>query len=321
MPTNVLIIDPWAEKYRELLAPGFAGVTFHTATSEDGVGGEIAQVDAIFALGHNFSDGLLERAAALRWAGVLTTGVDAVMKLKNLGPDVIITSGRGIHGPQMAEMAFMHMLVLTRDFTRMQANQRQGAWQRWPQPLLANKTVGIVGVGVIAENLALKCRAFEMTVLGVSATVRDIDGFDRVYPRDALAEVAGLSDYLILLLPYTPESDNICDAAVLAAMKPTAYLINLARGGVLDEDALVEALKAKRIAGAGIDIFRTQPLPPGHPLWRMENVIITPNLGGMSNVYEEQVAPILRTNLRHFVDGEASQMINIVKRPDHAKGR
>jgi len=133
-----------------------------------------------------------------------------------------------------------------------------------------------------------------------------------MFGRTELNKAAALADFLVLIVPLSPQTENLIDAAVLAAMQPSAYLINVARGGVLDEGALLEALRERRIAGAALDVFREQPLPPDHPLWRAERVIVTPLIGGMSNVYLDQAYPIVRDNLQHYLAGRAAAMRNIV---------
>lgn len=265
-------------------------------------------------IGHHFQfdEDLLGRAPRLRWIQSLTTGTDAILKLKALRPEVTVTSTRGMHGPQMSELVFLHMLALTRDFPRMQRNQAAGRWERWPQPLLWGKTVVIVGVGAISEALAPRCKAFGMTVYGVSGSPRVPDGFDGVFSREDLLQAASAADYLVLLVPLSPETENLIDARVIAAMKPQAFVINVARGGVLDEQALVAALREKRLAGAALDVFRQQPLPADHPLWHEPGIIITPLVGGMSNIYLDQAYPIVRDNLRQFLAGCTDAMVNVV---------
>jgi len=268
-------------------------------------------------IGHHFQfdEELLARAGQLRWIQSLTTGTDAILKLRGLKPEVTVTSTRGMHGPQMSELVFLLMLALLRDFPRMRRNQEAAAWERWPQPLLWGKTIVIVGVGAIAEALAPRCKAFGMMVYGVSDSTRVPAGFDAVFRRGELALAAGRADFLVLIVPHAPDTEKLVDAAILAAMKPCAYLINVARGGVLDEEALLEALRENRLAGAGLDVFRQQPLPPGHPLWKEKNVIITPLIGGMSDIYLNQAYPIVRDNLRHFLAGHPEAMSNIVPHP------
>jgi len=270
--------------------------------------------DAEGIIGHHFQfdDQLLERAPHLRWLQSLTTGTDALLKLRSLRPQTIVTSTRGMHGPQMSELIFLHMLALVRDFPRMQRNQVAALWERWPQPLLWGKSIVIVGVGAIAEALAPRCKAFGMNVYGVSNSPRVPPGFDAIYARRDLTKAAAQADFLVLLVPYAAQTDNLIDARTIAALKPSAYLINAARGGVLDEQALLEALRNQRIAGAGLDVFRRQPLPADDPLWRTPRVIVTPLVGGMSDIYLEQAYPIVRTNLQCFLAGRLDAMLNVV---------
>ncbi len=275
----------------------------------------LAQVaDAQVLIGHHFQfdDDLVGRAPGLRWIQSLTTGTDAILKLKALRPEVIVTSTRGMHGPQMSELVFLHMLALTRDFPRMQRNQAAGLWERWPQPLLWGKTVVVVGVGAISEALAPRCKAFGMTVVGVSGSTRVPEGFDRVFARDQLVQAAALADYLVLIVPLSPETENLVNTRVLAALRPQAFVVNVARGGVLDEDGLLAALREKRIAGAALDVFRQQPLPADSVLWHEPGVLITPLVGGMSNIYLDQAYPVVRDNLRHFLAGDLAAMHNRV---------
>ena len=265
-------------------------------------------------IGHHFQfdNDMLAHTPRLRWIQSLTTGTDGILKLPALRPEVTVTSTRGMHGPQMSELVFLQMLALLRNFPRIQRNQSEGRWERWPQPLLWGKTAVVVGVGAIAEALAPRCQAFGMKVYGVSGSTRIPPGFDSMFARAELAKAAALADFLILIVPLSASTENLIDAKVLAAMKPGAYVVNVARGGVLDEEALIAALDERRIAGAALDVFREQPLPPTHPLWKHQGVIVTPLLGGMSDIYLDQAYDIVRFNLQHFLGGRLDAMRNIV---------
>src|SRR5580704_15044551 len=268
--------------------------------------------DAEALIGHHFQfdEDMLRRAKALRWIQSLTTGTDAILRLAALRAEVTVTSTRGMHGPQMSELVFLQMLALLRDFPRMQRNQAAQRWERWPQPLLAGKTVVIVGVGAIAEVLAPRCKAFGMTVYGISNSTRRPAGFDEILSRSELPRGAAAADFMVLIVPHSAQTENLIDAAVLSSMKPGPYLINVARGGELDEEALRVALREKRLAGAALDVFRERPLPPDHPLWSEEKIIITPHIGGMSDVYLDQAYPIVRENIEKFLAGDLTGMKN-----------
>jgi D-2-hydroxyacid dehydrogenase (NADP+) len=311
--TTVLIYNEDAEAYRRALAPAFPAVEFLCATRRDEALRLVRKARALMVYAHRVDDELIAAASGLRWIQALTTGTDAIAALTALGGDVIVTSARGAHGPQMAEMAFMHMLALSRNIRKMLDNQKNAVWEDWPQPLLAQKTVAILGVGAITETLAKRCKAFDMTVLGISGSERAVDGIDRMVSRDRMKEAVALADFFILLVPHTKETDKIVDAGVLAAMKPGAYLINMARGGVVDEAALIDVLRRRAIAGAGLDVFAVEPLPRDHVLWSMDNVIVTPHIAGLSNVYVDQLQPVLRNNLQAFIDGTPDRMTNRVR--------
>jgi phosphoglycerate dehydrogenase-like enzyme len=317
MSTPVLIIDPNADFYRSQLAGPFPSVEFRTVRQRSEVTAALlADAQVIVGLGthHVFDEQLLADAKALKWIQALTTGTDGVTHLRNLRKDVLVTSNTGIHGPQMAEMAIMHMMNLARQTPRMWENQKKAHWERWIQVRLYGKTVVILGVGSVSQALAPRCKALGMTVLGVSATPRDLPGFDRIYARSQLLEAVGQADFLVLLLPLTPHNENLVNAKLLAAMKPSAYLVNLARGAVVDEEALLETLRSKRIAGAALDIFRQIPLPPEHPFWKLDNVIISPNVAGGSEANHRMNVPIIEKNLRCFLQGRPQEMMNLVKR-------
>ena len=311
---NILVLDPRAARYKELLDPLFPEYAIHAAANEDEIGDFITGAEVIVALEHNFNDPLIAKASNLKWTQVLTTGYGTVLSLGNLSPEVIITNCRGVHGPQMSEMALLHMIALTRGYPKMLRNQDKGVWERWPQSLIFKKTAVILGIGAIAEELAPRLKAFGMTVYGISSAKRQVPGIDKMFPRHEMAEAVAEADFFILLIPYSPDSDKIVNADILAAMKPSAYLINLARGGVVDEDALMDVLKERKIAGAGLDVFKDWPLVPDHPFWSMDNVLVTPQLGGMSDIYQEQVLPILETNIKAFANGDRATMINLVER-------
>ena len=301
-----------AERLKERFAPRFPSVKFIAAGEPAAAGPLAADTEAMFGYGHHFSEEIVGRAPRLKWIQSLTTGIDAILRLKSLKPETIVTSTAGMHAPQMSEMAFLHMLVLARNFPRLLDNQRGARWERWPQPLLYRKTIVILGVGAIALGLARRCRAFEMQVIGVSSTPRELPDFDRMLPRSDLVQAAALADFLVALVPLTPATRHIVNAEVFSAMKPSAYFINLARGGICDEEALLAALEQKRIAGAGLDVFQNDPLPKEHPLWKAPRLVITPRLGGISDIYQEQFIPYLEANLKCYAEDRWKDFVNVI---------
>jgi D-2-hydroxyacid dehydrogenase (NADP+) len=312
--TTILVAHRDAAHYGPRLKAAFPQLDIRSTEDRPATRADVGEADVIVAVDKAFSDDWIARAPRLRWIQAMTTGTDAILAMRRLPREVVVTTTWGIHGPQMSEMAFMHMLNLARDYPRMLANQKQKIFKRWTQTRLYGKTAVVVGVGAIAREFAARAKAFGMTVIGVTRTPREVPGFDRMMTRAELGEAAGLADFLVLLVPYERDTDGLIGARVLAAMKPSAFLINISRGGVLDEDALVEALRAKRIAGAGLDVFRTEPLPKDHPFWEMHNVTISAHCAGSSDVNTELTWSIIEKNLVCFLEGRWSEMQNLVAR-------
>ena len=314
--TNLLILLAMPEtvrnQYRDRMRARFPELNVNAVDHHSKVAPHIADADALITFAPMLSDRVLESAERLKWVQALGTGVDNLIDRPCLRKDVIVTNIHGIHGPPVSEAAIASMLALARNLPRAIRSQDQRQWQRFPAQLLHDKTVGIFGVGAIAEALAPKCKIFGMRVIGVSSAPRAVAGFDRMNAGDDLAEVAGEFDFFVLLTPLTERTRNSIGAKVFAAMKPSSFLINLARGGVVDEAALVEALRERRIAGAALDVFTQEPLPAEHPFWGMDNVIITTHQGGFCDVYVDHAWPTIETNMRCFLNGDIGGMINVV---------
>lgn len=313
---NVLILlahpKPIREQYHSRIQAAFPDLSVNLVEHHSKVDPYIADAEVLITFGAHMADHVLEKGAKLRWIQALGTGVDGIVDSPAFRDGTIVTNLHGHHGPAVSEAVLASMLALARDLRRTLANQLQANWQRFPVTLLTGKTVGIVGVGAIAEALALRCAALQMQVVGVSSTPRPVAGFAHVRGRHELVHVAGEVDFLVLLTPYTPATHEIVDARVLAAMKPSAFLINVARGGVVDEAALVDALARGRIAGAALDVFGQEPLPAEHPLWTLGNVLLTPHTAGFHVGYADEALPIVEENLRRFSAGDVDQLINVV---------
>ena len=313
MISKVLILARDAADFGDRLRPRFPDVAFSCTTRPDEAFRLCEGCDVLMTRNDDHFDGLPAAMPKLRWIQALTTGTDQIEAAPDILPHVTVTAARGFHGPQMSELAFLFMLALSRNVRSILANQQDRKWQRTPQRLLTGKTVVVLGIGRIAEDFAQRAKIFGMTVIGVSASRSAVPGFDAILPRNRLAEAAAAADFLIVLVPATQETRHLVDAAAIAAMKPSAVLINLARGGVVDEAALIAALAARRIAGAGLDVFQTEPLPSEHPLWGLDNVLITPHVGGMSDIYVDQVIPLVIENLAAYLAGTPARMRYIVR--------
>ncbi len=317
--TQVLILTEVQEamraRYKGMLLERFPQLTIHVVGHHDQVGPYIADTDVLLCFSPPMADHVVHDAVKLKWIQALGTGVDNIVDLPSLGKEVVVTNVRGIHGAPVSEATIAYMLSLARDLPRATRAQDKAVWQRWPAHLLDGKSVGILGVGLIAEALAPKCKMFGMTVIGFSGSPRETAGFDRVVARSELVKVAPELDYLVALAPLSAETRGIIGEKVLAAMKPTAFLVNVARGGVVDEPALIVALNGGKIAGAALDVFAQEPLPADSPLWTTKNITIFSHLGGYSHGYEDRAMPTIAGNMAKFLGNDLKSMVNIVRKP------
>ena len=309
---NLLVLNSLAEDYKKALGIKFPDLVVHPAKNEDEVGGFVERMDILLTV--RISDELLKKASKLQWIHTITTGVDYLINLPSLRKEVLISSSRGVHVPQMSEMALLFMLALSRNLPQFVRNQDKRVWERWPTKLLYQKKVGILGIGAIGEEIARKCKVFGMTVFGIDVVKREVEAVDYFYGPEDLLRVAREVDYFIIVVPNIPQTRKMVGAEVLSSMKPSAFLINIGRGEVVDEEALIRHLESRRIAGAALDAFWAEPLPEDHPFWRMKNVILTPHVGGMSEFCVDQVLAIFEENLGRFLKGERKTLINFIER-------
>lgn len=313
--TSVVIEDPDASQYAAALAREFTGIRFYEfLTADDMVRHlpELLHAEVLLTKGGSMRADVVAGLPALTWVQSLIAGVDRFVDVLGDRPGVLLTSTRGMHGEQMAEMALTQMLVLARDVPRIVRNQQRHAWQRWPPSILRGKCVVIMGLGISGWELGRLCKALGMHVVGVSRSDGGGSVFDEVYRYDSIVRAIAKADFVVLTVSYRPDTDRLINAAVLAGMKPTAFLINIARGGVVDEGALIKALQNGVIAGAALDVFGMEPLPAGSPLWDLPNVFLTSHVAGMSERYVKQALRIVSPNLRAYLTGDIASMINLV---------
>ena len=244
----------------------------------------------------------------MRWVQTTTAGVDQLVTPALLAADhVTITCIKGPPGPLMAEHAVLLMLALSRNFPAYLKNQERQIWRREGQDWfpLHGHTIAILGVGSSGGNLARVCKAgFGMRVLGMSRTQREHPHVDRCFDKTELLKVLPEADFVVLCLPHTPETKRIIDSAALTAMKSTAYLVNVSRGALIDEGSLIAAMRAGRIAGAGLDVTTEDPIPKDSPLWELPNTIITPHIATESVKLSEAVVDFWCENVRRFAENE-----------------
>jgi D-2-hydroxyacid dehydrogenase (NADP+) len=311
---NVLVLETHAEAYRDALRGEFHDLEVQVAATPTDAAVDFGKVNVLVAFGMDVTDALFTRMPALQWVQSLATGVDHFLRSKTLPVGVILTSGRGIHGPAMRETVLHLMLSVSRDSNRLVADKNAARWERRPWPLLAGKTAAVIGTGVAGSAIGAALQALGMRVVGVSGTPRAVAGFDEVLPRSQLTRVAAEADYLVNVLPADTANLKLFGREIFAAMKPRAFFINVGRGETVDEPALIEALAQRRIAGAGLDVFATEPLPAASPLWKMPNVFMAPHVGGLFKEYAQMAIPLIIRNVRAFLAGQTDQMINRIDR-------
>ncbi|HTB56709.1 MAG TPA: D-2-hydroxyacid dehydrogenase [Polyangia bacterium] len=261
----------------------------------------------------DLTDDQLAQAHQLRWLSSVAAGLDEVVTPAVLARGVAVTSASGVHGPNIAEHLMAMILMFTRGMPKLFRAQIRRRWERDSKSRsdgpgeLTGKTLLIVGLGRIGEALAVRARPFGVRVVAVKHDLsRRHDagvGVDELLPMGALDEALGRADHVCLTVPLTPATHHLMDARRLARMRPGAFLYNISRGAVIDEAALVEALRAGKLAGAGLDVFEEEPLPATSPLWELENVILTPHVAGTTPLYYQRTAALFADNLERFLAG------------------
>jgi phosphoglycerate dehydrogenase-like enzyme len=323
-PLDVLITlplaDPLVNRLREI-SPRLR-ITLHPARKPEDIPQDLwAHCDVLY------TDRILPaagQAPKLRWIQFHYAGIDAFADaplLKN--PDLIATTLSGAASPQMGEYVVMMLLALGHRMPDLIASQAKSEWprdrfERFMPRELRGSTVGIVGYGSVGRQVARLLQPFEVTILAVKRdamhpedTGYTEDGlgdpggdfFQRLYPIQALGSMLRECDFVVVTIPHTPETQNLIDQEELAALKPGAYLVDISRGGVINQTAIIQALQDRRLAGAALDVFNEEPLPASSPLWKLPNVLLTPHISGNSPAYNERAVEMFAENMHRFLAG------------------
>jgi D-2-hydroxyacid dehydrogenase (NADP+) len=246
---------------------------------------------------------VLATAPNLRWFQSTSAGVDELAGAGFGERGVVVTTSSGVHATPIGEFALHLMLMFAKQAARSFKAQQEKRWERFTPVELKDAIVGIVGLGHIGSEVARLAKAFVCRVIALDRLHGDIGAADEFLPPSELPRLLAESDYVVLSVPLSKETRHLIGEAELRAMKSTAVLVNVCRGAVVDEAALTKALREGWIAGAGLDVFEREPLPPESELWGMENVIISPHVSGGTDRYFERAVPIFCENLRRYLDG------------------
>lgn len=290
------------------------------SANKDNVMEELADADAFVG---NITPAEVRAGKHLKWVQVMSAGVENVLFLSG-GNDlrdsnIILTNNKIVQGPEIADHALAMLLFLSRHLYEFYADDKQEAW-RPPHPFpgieLRGKTAVVIGVGGIGTQIAIRANAFGMHVIGVDVQDKPFMPFlDKVVKPDQLDEVIPQADVVFISVPHTAQSHKMMGAHEFDLMKKNSYFVAVSRGGIYDMNGLVKGLDEKRLAGAGVDVTDPEPLPKGHPLWKFDNVIITPHVAGRSDRDRERMVGTIKANIERFVDGKP--LINVV---DKQKG-
>jgi phosphoglycerate dehydrogenase-like enzyme len=278
----------------------------------------IAAAEVLFGIPGDRPEGLAEAVRSgttLRWVQATSAGAGEQVAAAELTEDelrrVTVTSAAGVHAGPLAEFALLGLLAFAKGLPRLLADQRAHRWGHYPVDELSGRTLLIVGLGQIGAEVSRLAAAFGMRVIGLSRTgAGDYPSVDELVRIGALDDHLPDADAIVICLPLTGATRGLMDAERIARIKPGAILVNVGRGAVIDEDALVEALREGRIAGAALDVFAAEPLDETSPLWELPNVLISPHTAGLSPRENERIVALFRENLRRYLSGQ--ELINRV---------
>jgi phosphoglycerate dehydrogenase-like enzyme len=302
---QILLWTPSPAPYVEAIkAAGLADrVVIHTlAPGANPSADQMEQAEVLMA--YTVPPGVLGAMPKLRWAQAMMAGVEGWMALPDLPPALLLTCARGTHEESMPENIIGALLYVAKPYAAAAENQKSAKWVRMVPEPLTGKTLGILGVGVIGQKVARIAATLGMRVIGTRRRPAPVPDVERVLPAERTAEVLAESDFVLLLLPATRETENFIDAGRLRLMKPGAWLLNFGRGQLVKDDDLVAAVEEKRIAGALLDVYRQEPLPAEHPFWTTKGIVVLPHLGGPHPQRDKFVARLFVDNLARFLDGK-----------------
>lgn len=313
-------VDPRLEVlYDPTLVPAPRYIADHTGTPRQRTSEQeqrylsmLARAEVIFDFDRGHAADLRTVAPKLKWLQATSAGIGQYVKKNGLDTiGVTFTTASGVHARPLADFCTMAMLMFAKDYFGMQRAQSARRWERTCAEELTGKTLAIIGLGKVGREVARQAKCFDMRVIGTTRTTSKAQHVDQIYRPTQLAEVLTQTDFLVLIAPHTPETEGMIGKAQLALMKPSAVIINIARGVLIDEDAMIAALREGRLAGAALDVFRDEPLPAASPLWDMPNVIVSPHSASTVRQENGRITDLFCENLRRYLDGRP--LLNVLE--------
>lgn len=299
------------DSHAEMVRAAAPEAEVRLANSAEAAGDFLAAAEIIVASNWEFPSELFRRAKSLKWLHSVSAGIEKLLYPEMMESDILLTNARGIFDGLVMEHTLALMLAWARRLPQCVRAQAVGKWRRSEMSELAGKTLGVIGLGRIGREIARVAKVgFDMRVLGVARRQTENEYCDAVLPAERLGEVLKASDYVVLAVAATPETEGLIGESELALMRPHAFLVNIARGSVVQEKALIRALREGWIGGAGLDVFEVEPLPPESELYDLDNVIMTSHRAGFThhNLCEERIENFLE-NLDDYLHGRPPRTI------------
>ncbi len=305
------LVPPMDKEALEQLQAAAPSVHIAIANDRQDALEKIVDADAAY----NFvTPELIKAGKKLRWVQVPSAGVEGYLFDELVESDIVLTNAKGLYGIHIAEHVMALILSFSRAINILIRRQMDEIWEsraNLPVTEIAEQTLGVIGLGGIGLEVAQRAHAFGLRILAIDPTqTQQPDYVEHLWRSDKLHDMLRKSDFVAICCPLTHQTRQMMGEEEFKNMKPTAYLINIARGGIVDQEALIKALQSKEIAGAGLDTTTPEPLPKGNPLWQMENVIITPHMAGQSPYSGRRLMALLCENLKRLVAGKP--LLNVV---------
>ncbi|MBW4081395.1 D-2-hydroxyacid dehydrogenase [Paenibacillus sp. S150] len=302
MTKSIVCLQTLSSRQQELIRAAAPGYTLALGNAKDPDLALLAEAEIVIGWGKGISDTLLKPDSPLRWVQTWSAGVEKLPLEAMENQGIHLTNASGVHAEPITAVIFGFMLLFTRNLHTAVRNQLNRRWHsEGGESELTGKTAVIAGTGSIGSETARIAKAFRMATVGVSRSGKPVDGFDQVYTTGQLKDAVSQGDFVINTLPLTDETQHIFGAEIFSACKQGAYYINIGRGATTDTEALMDALDSGRLAGAGLDVFEAEPLPQEHPLWGMEQVVITPHCAGVTDRYADRLVDIFTENMKSYL--------------------
>lgn len=311
---NILVLNKLAERHIKAIMSAAPNSNIITCDLEKAAE-HINDIDVLVTWGTMDIRPLFLNAPNLAWVHSLSAGVESLVFPEMKNSNTLLTNSKGIHGIPVSEHVFAMILAFTRGINLFIQQQTKQQWKRITVDEIHDKTMGIIGLGSIGREIAKKAKGMGMNVVASKQTITTELFVDELYPPEKLHELLEISDFVVIALPLTEETKHLITMKEFSVMKPSAYIINIARGGIIKQDDLLAALEQGLLKGACLDVFDEEPLPDTSPLWDMPNVIITPHVAALSPNYLDRAIKLFADNLSRFQ--QKKEMLNNI---DKVKG-